>query len=645
MKDVRARIAAVQTRMRLQRGFEAATLAAVAAGALLCGCVFAMRMGWLDPGVLGLLLALAMAVPLGLGAARATQKVDALDAARALDRANDLEDRLSTAWSLSQTRNGNPWVLMVVRDAERVASRANVAAASPWRVPRDLRALGLVALALVITWSMVFPAPEVAAVEVPVERYLEVAPWELERSKREAERLYDEVKALGDPELTRAADDLRKVWADVDARAVDKDEAFARLAAVDEKLPGKPGTFDEIRDGLKDAGKALVRSGGLEDLGRALDREDFDAARDELEKLAADLKSGVVSAKDMKSMAKSMDAAAKALRKDMDAMDKRMDSLRKDIASLESKPEDERTDEDKRTLKRKKDELDKLADEMEAKAEERKMLERLSRDMEDLAEMLKKMDAAGAADAAQSLGDDMGGMEAKLDRSDALEKLKKALAEGKLTVARGRSKQKGEGEDESDGGEGKDEGDGAGMAELKMRRFMAGETPGAGVGVGEGSSGGTGGSDPGGSSGKKEGDGTEGPSEEKGEGTDGRGMEEEHAEGGGGEEKGPSSSTPGGGDEGGGGGEDSGDTTGSEVRDSHLGPAGFDEVDVPGKRSPGPVRTRIMLGAARKGFSERGYEKLYEAAAAEAEDSMEETRVPLGYRVFVRRYMEVIRPR
>ena len=51
------------------------------------------------------------------------------------------------------------------------------------------------------------------------------------------------------------------------------------------------------------------------------------------------------------------------------------------------------------------------------------------------------------------------------------------------------------------------------------------------------------------------------------------------------------------------------------------------------------------LGAADRGFSSRGYRKVHADYSAHAEELLEDESIPPGYRHYVRRYFQLIRPR
>lgn len=59
----------------------------------------------------------------------------------------------------------------------------------------------------------------------------------------------------------------------------------------------------------------------------------------------------------------------------------------------------------------------------------------------------------------------------------------------------------------------------------------------------------------------------------------------------------------------------------------------------------GESRSQVILGAAEKGFASRGYQNVYREYQTVAEEALKQDEIPGGYRFYVRRYFQLIRPR
>jgi len=66
---------------------------------------------------------------------------------------------------------------------------------------------------------------------------------------------------------------------------------------------------------------------------------------------------------------------------------------------------------------------------------------------------------------------------------------------------------------------------------------------------------------------------------------------------------------------------------------------------VEGEHREGPTRSEVILGAADRGFVSRDYRRVYTEYQQHADEVLEQDEIPAGYRFYVRRYFQLIRPR
>ena len=64
-----------------------------------------------------------------------------------------------------------------------------------------------------------------------------------------------------------------------------------------------------------------------------------------------------------------------------------------------------------------------------------------------------------------------------------------------------------------------------------------------------------------------------------------------------------------------------------------------------GQQGQGPTRSEVILEAASRGFANRGYRKVAREYRKHAESVLSHDEIPGGYRFYVRRYFQLIRPR
>ncbi len=66
---------------------------------------------------------------------------------------------------------------------------------------------------------------------------------------------------------------------------------------------------------------------------------------------------------------------------------------------------------------------------------------------------------------------------------------------------------------------------------------------------------------------------------------------------------------------------------------------------VEGQQSDGPVTSEVIQTSANRGFATRSYREVFTNYEDHAEEVLERDEVPPGYRFYVRRYFQLIRPR
>ena len=73
---------------------------------------------------------------------------------------------------------------------------------------------------------------------------------------------------------------------------------------------------------------------------------------------------------------------------------------------------------------------------------------------------------------------------------------------------------------------------------------------------------------------------------------------------------------------------------------------GTQDTQVQGSDSAqGASRSQVILGASERGFTSKGYKKVYTEYHQVAEESSAKDDIPGGYRFYVKRYFQLIRPR
>lgn len=165
-------IGRARVRIRSQWALEGATTAVILAAAAALVSIFALRMELISRGAcIALLVASASLIVIG-AIVRAMRPIDDETIARRIDRASNLADRLSTAIAFGRAlraSSGAPaeadaetedLMLAAIRDGVRAVPRANVEAAAPYRLPKDLRAAAAFLAVSALAAGLAIPRPD-----------------------------------------------------------------------------------------------------------------------------------------------------------------------------------------------------------------------------------------------------------------------------------------------------------------------------------------------------------------------------------------------------------------------------------------------------------------------------------------------------
>ncbi|MDB4970629.1 MAG: Endoglucanase, partial [Myxococcales bacterium] len=498
--------------------------------------------------------------------------------------------------------------------------------AAPFRRPEALGPAGIVAAVALIVALLQFPSTARVVAALPRPPRLVVERADLEPELQAAAQLAREAEQSGDADIKQLANQINKLLQQIDAEELTRKEAFDKLAELENKyLKANDKELEYLKQKLRKAGDELSKSKLLKEAGKALKEEDIAEARKELEKLASDAEKRAADAKwDQKQReeaAKALEAAAheqqrtqeeKKQQQEMQRLEEEARQLKKQLAE---RPNDQEL---QRRLQRNQRELQRLERERLERAEMNRQLERLQRELEKAAEQMRqKM----SPEALKQLAEQMRQMENQITKLSNQERAQMQIAEIKEVLRRAGKSDGGQGRD----GQGKD-GDGKGQG---MARAQNGKNGKGGEQLREFDQRAGGKKDtlllgdngqksdsrlllpmPMGPGGVKPGPGGEGKDQPGGNG-DGIGNQHD-----------PNLQ---------------GDITrlNSERHDTRVN----------GKEGAGPSRSQTILGSAEKGFASTTYKKVYGDYSAVVEEVMSKEKVPPGYRFYVKRYFQLIKPR
>jgi hypothetical protein len=633
ISPIHAIITRARRRLRLQAALESATTASILALGAALIVVYLVRRHVLDEST-GLLLLGACAGLVVAGAVLGAMiRLPQHIVATRVDRASGLSDRLSTACAFeAQLGSGKrpedeqTEALMVaaIRDGVAAAPRANVVAATPFRRPRDGRAalvFGVLGLAVAgLYWpdpSRADPAATAAAAAA-AEREKLAEKQRLEDDDVDYTRdLLDDMRRVAeaerDPSLEQFVSEIEALLAKAELGELSKEELLEKLAKAEQQyMQGAAEDVEQAMADLKDTGKALQKNEITRELGKALEQGDMEAAQQQMEALAQKLEQGELSEQQKSEVAKALEQAAKQFdqkeQQREQAMDKQIEQAKAELERLEQQQEKAKNEQEKQKLTRKleskKKELEKMEQEKQEREQSARNLKSLHRNLEQASQKMRQEGEKQQRMASQDLrkaADDTGQVDADQRKMAAQKKVASQLED--LKEAMRRAKQRGQNGPKDLFGKNQRNQDFLRRAQGQQGSRQAWR-PGSQSGrISQGRGQGQQGQQPG----------------QQGQGQQGQGQQ------------------PG------------GQSYGDEHDPNVLGEATprvgkTKDESVSGVHGRGPSRRETILSAAQKGFANRSYEQVYAEYKNIVEEVVRAEKVPSGYKYYVKRYFQKIKP-
>jgi hypothetical protein len=614
---------------------------ALCAGLLVAIAVLALRkLGFIGEPAARVLLGACLAAVVGTALAAWAWRLPEQAGARVLDRFHGLHDRLASALSFASqpAAQQTPFMRAAIDDAIAAAPSAQPRLAVPIVLPRELGVACAIGGVLAL----------VGALEVRTRRPVATARLidPLEMSQDDLDDVKDFLKQIEQKDTsedTKATiEAFNRLIADIADKRLDRDEAFRRIQELEQKLTTQSANDKEtLQRELQGMGEALKKAELTRPAGLALAHDDLPKARDAFRDLAQKLRNQAapVDKAKLDQLREAVKEAAEQAMKNRSELEQRREQLADEILKMKERGADGGSDEEESLLKKKEAELDRLDRDLDSRRNAQRELDRLDRELEQSAEDLMK-DLGASADDLEQGAEDLNRMDEQQMSQQEKEELKQKLDElrqllrqqgqgGKAQIVRlqrfGRAAHGQQGGSGS-GSDGQGQ-DGQGQAGNQG----SGQQGNGGDSSGQGQQGGQG-------NGGSQGSGGEtwvmGPNGEKmlmlsrgqgGQGSSGQG--------------------------GGQGGDQAGPGPWGTEHDPHVqGQAtntkmGTQDTQVEGADAQGGSRSQVILGAAQRGFSSHGYRKVYTEYHQVAEESLGKDDIPGGYRFYVKRYFQLIRPR
>jgi hypothetical protein len=578
--------------------------------------------------------------------------------ARALDRFHGLHDRLASALAFSARppSERSPFMDAAIEDAARAAPQASPRKAVRLPVPPSLGAAA--ALAAVLVGVLLFEVRQhVPVAHAKTIEPVEMAPDDLDDVKDFLQQLQQKDQS---DDTKAAIEEFNKLVDDIANKRLDRTEAFRRMEALEQKLlTGSEADRKALEAQLEKIGDEMKKAELTKPAGEALADNKLDQARDALHDLAKKMREqgGQLDKAKLEQMREALKKAAADAERRQQAIEQRRQELADEILKRKQRAGDGgANDEEQSLLQKKQRELERLDRELDEQKNAGRQLDRLDRELQQAAEDLMKDMGLSAQDLDQG-AEDINRMQEQQMTQQEKEELRQKLQELRQLM-----RQQGQ------GGKGQ-------IVRLKrfgrMARGQGGGQSGQGQGQqGEGDEGQDGqGQNGQGQSGQGQGQGQQGQNGQGGQGQRGQNGQGQGGQGGQGGETwviGPngekivmlSRGSGGGNGNGSGSGGQGGQGQGnpgpgwgeghdSRVQGGATNPKmGTQDTQVQGgDTGQGGSRSQVILGAAERGFASRGYKKVYTEYHQVAEESLAKDDVPGGYRFYVKRYFQLIRPR
>ena len=538
----------------------------------------------------------------------------------ALDQFHGFHDRVTSALTFSQVpaEERTPLMQAAIEDGAALGGRLDPRRAVPIAIPRELGVTLALVLGLGVLSQLevrrVLPLPAPPAFEPMV------------MSQDDIDLFRDVAKDLqaknDDPNALVAVRRFNQLVEDIAEHRLDRHEVFQRMGDLERDLKGNLELDRDARDeGLKGLARELEKSGLTKPAAAALDEKRLADAEKALRELAEKLKKkeGRPSAAELDKLRQALEKASRSNEERAKSIDQRRRELEEERKSLlkkkVDKPDAGATPDLDKKLADNERRLEHLDREKDRAARSQKQMSELDKQLAQAARDLLR-DAGQSAEDLEQGAQDIN----RMAKQEASEEQKQELLK-KLQEMRELMRQQGKG--------GKDQRE-------RMQRFgqrargqsSAGQGK-PGEGQGEGQQGG-----------KKNGPLRMG----SGPGSVPIDIPVPVSQSGQGQGK-PSGEKPGGSDPGSGQnygtGHDSnltGDATDLKGKTTDVTAAGADT-------GQGAAASQVIYGAAERGFVGRGYKQVFTDYQTVAERALSQDEIPSGYRFYVRRYFQLIRPR
>jgi len=610
-------------------------------------------------------IVIATAIVLVVAVVAYVRRLPRYAGAAALDKFHGLSDRLSSALSFGELPEAERSPMMIVAMEDALAHLSAVDPKKAVRVPPPREwpfVAGMIAVVAGLVFVRGYQKPSHVPPTAKTIEAVDVAQDDLD-AMREFLREVDQ--RLQTDEAKAATQEFNQLIEDLANKRLDRTEAFRRMQQLEDKLlAGREVDAKALEEALKKMGEELKKSEMSKPAGEALENKNLAEAERAMKDLAKKLREKGGDKAQLEKLRAALKSASEDQAKRAEAIAARREELKEQLLKQKQAMGDGgASEQDKSLLQKRERELERLDRDGEQQQKAQRELERLDRELEKAAEDLMK-DMGLSAQDLENAAEDINRMSKQEMTQEEKEQLRQKLQELRETMrqqaqggqgqmsrmrmfqtrARGQGGQSGQqqqGQQQQGQGQGGPQGQGGQQAGdgQQAGNGQGGQQAGAGEGQGQGQNQGQG---------LGQGSGGEtwilGPNGEKlmmitarkapgtGSGSGQNSGQWQGQNGGQNQgQKGPGWGT--------------GHDPNVQGGATNLKGATQDTQVAGSDTGQGGSRSEVILGASERGFASRGYEKVFREYHTVAEEALDRDEIPGGYRFYVRRYFQLIRPR
>lgn len=344
------------------------------------------------------------------------------EAAYEIDRRFRLKERISTALALSATERETEMGQALLSDAEKRLEQIEVT--EEFKIGARWPAALPVAFAAAVAGALFLPYAAESSVANPNPDKVDPRSMIKKPTDELKKKLAERQERLSEQGLKEAEELLKQVQQKVDKiqskENLDKKTALIELNDIKKQLADRKealGDPAELKKKLSDL-KDVEKTGPGEQLGKALEKGDFDQAMKELKQLADKMKNGEMTPEDQKKLAQQMQAMADKMKE----MEQKHQEMKEDLKRQIEQKKNEGDNEGAAKMQERLDKLEKAQQQMDA-------MKGMAQKMEQAAQEMEQGNMEQAMQQMKEMAGDMQEMEAQMAELESLDEIMDELSQ------------------------------------------------------------------------------------------------------------------------------------------------------------------------------------------------------------------------